>query len=126
MVASHDVKAIFVDHLGEVRVNRTDRHDRDIGEALRELRAIADAHRVPIVVLCHVKRRDGVGEEPRLTDFAFSADVERTARVALAIVKPGEDRQGIHVLKQTQGASGVVVRLRFNAPAAMTTNEEIS
>ncbi len=125
MVASHGVEAIFVDHLGEIRVNRTDRHDRDIGDALRELRAIADVHRVPIVVLCHVKRRDGVGEEPRLTDFAFSADVERTARVALALVKPGEDRQGVHVLKQTQGASGVVVRLRFNAPAAMTTNEEM-
>jgi hypothetical protein len=92
---------------------------------LRELRAIADAHRVPVVVLCHVKRRDGVGDEPRLTDFAFSADVERTARVALALVKPGEERQGVHVLKQTSGRNGVAVWLRFNGPAAMSTNEEI-
>jgi archaellum biogenesis ATPase FlaH len=126
MVARHGVKAIFVDHLGEVRVNRTERHDRDIGDVLRELRAIADAHRVPVVVLCHVKRRDGVGEEPRLTDFAFSADVERTARVALALVKPAEDRQGIHILKQTSGKKDIAVWLRFNGPAAMSTNEEIN
>jgi replicative DNA helicase len=123
MVARYGVKAIFVDHLGEIRINRTERHDRDIGDVLRELRGIADVHRVPIVVLCHVKRREGVGEEPRLTDFAFSADVERTARVALALVKPAEDRQGVHVLKQTSGQKDVAVWLRFNAPAAMSTNE---
>lgn len=124
MIARHGAKVIFVDHLGEIRINRTERHDRDIGDVLRELRGIADVHRVPIVVLCHVKRRDGVGEEPRITDFAFSADVERTARVALALVKPSEDRQGVHVLKQTSGRSGVAVWLRFNAPAAMSTNLE--
>jgi replicative DNA helicase len=124
MVARYGVKAIFVDHLGEIRINRTERHDRDIGDVLRELRGIADVHRVPIVVLCHVKRRDGVGEEPRLTDFAFSADVERTARVALALVKPDEDKQGVHVLKQTSGRNGVAVWLKFNAPAAMSTNED--
>jgi len=125
MVARHGVQAIFVDHLGEVRLpSRTERHDRDIGEVLRELRAIADVHKVPIVVLCHVKRRDGVGEEPRLTDFAFSADVERTARVAMALVKPAEDKQGVHVLKQTSGKAGIAVWLHFNAPAAMSTNEE--
>lgn len=125
MIARHGVKAVFVDHLGEVRVNRTERHDRDIGDVLRELRAIADVHRVPVVVLCHVKRREGVGEEPRLTDFAFSADVERCARVALALVKPTEDKQGVHVLKQTSGRKDVAVWLRFNGPAAMSTNDEV-
>lgn len=124
VMIAHGACAIFVDHLGEVRINRTERHDRDIGDVLRELRAIADVHRVPIVVLCHVKRREGVGEEPRITDFAFSADVERTARVALAVVKPGEDRQGVHVLKQTSGVSGVALWLRFNGPAAISTNDE--
>lgn len=126
MIARHGCRAIFVDHLGEVRVNRTERHDRDIGDVLRELRGIADVHKVPIVVLCHVKRREGVGEEPRLTDFAFSADVERCARVALALVKPSEDRQGVHVLKQTSGRKDVAVWLRFNAPAAMSTNDEVA
>jgi replicative DNA helicase len=125
MIARHGAKAIFVDHLGEVRVNRTERHDRDIGDVLRELRGVADVHKVPIVVLCHVKRRDGVGEQPRLTDFAFSADVERTARVALALVKPAEDKQGVHVLKQTSGKKDIAVWLRFNASAAMSTNDEV-
>lgn len=124
MVARHGVKAIFIDHLGEIRMQRTERHDRDIGDVLRELRGIADMHRVPIVVLCHVRRREGVGEEPRLTDFAFSADVERTARVALALVKPDEARQGIHVLKQTSGQAGMAVWLDFDGPSAMSTNRE--
>lgn len=126
MVTRHNVKAIFIDHLGEIRLERSDRHDLDIAECLRDLRAIADTYRVPIVVLCHVKRRQGLERKdaPTLTDFAFSSGVERMARLAIGLSHPREDMIGVHVLKQTQGKCDVSLMLRFNGPAGMATNEE--
>lgn len=126
MVTRHNVKAIFVDHLGEIRLERSERHDLDISDCIRELRAIADVYRVPIVLLAHVKRRQGLEKKdaPTLTDFAFSAGVERMARLALGLSHPSEDVLGVHVLKQTQGKPDVSVMLRFNAMAGMATNEE--
>jgi replicative DNA helicase len=122
-MVSRGAKAIFVDHLGEVRLERTDRHDLDISDCLRELRAVAKANRVPVVVLTHLRRREGlqVDSEPRLTDFAFSSGVERMARVALGLWKDASDatRLNCTVLKQTQGVAGVTVGLELNAMAGV-------
>ena len=120
-------KAIFVDHLGEVRLERSDRHDLDISDCLRELRAVAKANRVPVAVLTHLRRREGLttSDEPRLTDFAFSSGVERMARVALGLFK-GEREDELHcaVLKQTQGLAGVTVRLRLAQMAGVVIESE--
>lgn len=119
-MVARGAKAIIVDHLGEVRIERSERHDLDISDCLRELRTVAKTARVPVVVLAHLRRREGlsVDTEPRLTDFAFSSGVERMARVALGLWRSGED---LHctVLKQTQGVSGVTVRLRMNPQAGL-------
>lgn len=126
MLTRHGVRALLVDHLGEVRLTRSERHDLDIADVLQQLRALAKTYRVPVVVACHLRRRDGLGiaDEPRLTDFAFSAAVERMARVALALSKPSEDTLKVHVLKQTNGISGVAVELRFTGPAGVVANTE--
>lgn len=127
MLARHQVKALFVDHLGEVRLERTDRHDLDVLEALQQLRALAKSYRIPVVVACHLRRREGLTPEaePRLTDFAFSAAVERVARVALGLSRVKGDETGllVSVLKQTQGVAGVAVELRLDGPAAIVRNE---
>jgi len=119
-------KAIILDHLGEVRIERTDRHDLDISDCLRELRNVAKTTRVPVVVLTHLKRRDGlnVDSEPRLTDFAFSSGVERMARVAIGLWR-APNRSGelnATVLKQTQGVSGITVPLRLNQSAGIVVD----
>lgn len=128
MLTRHRVQALFVDHLGEIRLSRTDRHDLDIADALQQLRALAKVYRVPVVVACHVRRREGLlpKDEPRLTDFAFSAAVERMARVALALSRPEEGGLRVHVLKQTQGKAGVTVDLVMNEAAGMVANERNS
>lgn len=131
MITSHGVKALLVDHLGEIRLSRSERHDLDIADVLQQLRALAKVYRVPVVVACHLRRREGLGikDEPKLTDFAFSASVERMSRVALALSKPnaGADNAPevlrVHVLKQTNGISGVHVDLKFNGPAGLVDNE---
>ncbi|MBK7865202.1 MAG: AAA family ATPase [Archangiaceae bacterium] len=111
-------RAVLVDHLGEIRLNRTERHDLDIQEALQDLRSIAKTYRVPVVVACHLRRREGLNVDtaPRLTDFAFSAAIERCARVALGLFKVAtKDHEqpvmGVAVLKQTKGPADFGFRL---------------
>jgi replicative DNA helicase len=111
-------RAVLVDHLGEIRLNRTERHDLDVQEALQDLRGIAKTYRVPVVVACHLRRREGLNIDsvPRLTDFAFSAAIERCARVALGLFRPKADRpdevlMGIEVLKQTKGPANFNFKL---------------
>lgn len=121
-MVARGAKAILVDHLGEIRVDRTERHDLDISDVLRDLRALAKSHRVPVVVLSHLRRREGltITDEPRLTDFAFSSGVERMARVALGLYRSERDDElRCAVLKQTQGISGVSVTLRLAAQAGV-------
>ena len=122
-MVSRGAKAVLVDHLGEIRLERSDRHDLDILEALQDLRGIAKTYRVPVVVACHFKRREGltVNDVPRLTDFAFSAAIERCARVALGLFRPkdSKDELGVEVLKQTKGPAGYNFRLKL-APMSGT------
>lgn len=114
-------KAVLVDHLGEIHVDRSDRHDLDILEVLRDLRTVSKTCKVPVVVACHLRRREGltVKDAPRLSDFAFSAAVERMARVALGLFKPSQGELGIAVLKQTKGPSDFDFRLNMAGPYGM-------
>jgi len=113
-------KAIFVDHLGEIRLQRSERHDLDITDALQALRGIAKAYKVPVVVACHLKRREGLDArtEPKLTDFAFSSGIERMARVALGLWR-SEDQLAVTVLKQTQGPANVTLMLNMAKSAGL-------
>ncbi len=122
MIVRHGCRAIIVDHLGEIRLSRSDRHDLDISDVLQQLRALAKIYGVPVVVACHLKRRDGGAEDPKLSDFAFSAGVERMARIALALTRNGDDMLRVHVLKQTNGQSGVCLDLEFHKLAGMVHN----
>ncbi len=126
MIVRHGVRAIIIDHLGEIRLSRSERHDLDISDVLQQLRALAKMYGVPVVVACHLKRREGAESDPKLSDFAFSAGVERMARVALALTRNGEEQLRVHVLKQTNGQSGVCLDLDFHKLAGMVHNGSAS
>jgi replicative DNA helicase len=132
-------KAILVDHLGEIRLEgKTERHDLEISAALQQLRGLAKTYRVPVVVMSHLRRRNNSTEaqydEPTLTDFAFSAGVERMARVALGLYRVRDEVTGERdqtllrcaVLKQTQGLAGISVTMRLKAIAAIVTDSPAS
>jgi replicative DNA helicase len=123
-------RAVLVDHLGEIRLERSDRHDLDIADALRELRGLAKSHHVPVVVATHLRRRENFQpwSEPRLTDFAFSSGVERMARVALGLWRVEDDPTTLKVtvLKQTQGVAGVTMDLRMAASSGLVIETEAS
>jgi replicative DNA helicase len=132
---SRGCKAVLVDHLGEVRVDhKAQRHDLEIANALSQLRQLAKSYRVPVVVMSHLTRDTGTEyDEPTIKSFAFSAAVERMARVALGLYRvkdhAGErDKTALKcaVLKQTQGISGITVELRLKAASAIVTDSPAS
>lgn len=123
------VKAIFIDHLGEIRLKRSDRHDLDISETLSDLRSLAKVHQIPVVVFCHLRRREGLSldSEPKMSDFAFSAGVERMSRVALGLWKSDDENKiNCTVLKQTQGIRDVTLALNLDKRAAIVVETESS
>lgn len=128
MVLNLGCEAILVDHLGEMRFERTERYDLDVGDALSSLRDVAKRHQVPVLVASHVKRRPGLDltDEPKLTDFANSSAPERMARVALGLSKPQDGCLRVTVLKQTNGRSGQVLDLALIDHAAMVDNERVA
>lgn len=120
MVLNHKCQVIMLDHLGEVRLQRSERYDLDIADALAGLRDIAKRFKIPVVVASHVRRRMGltIEDAPALTDFANSSAPERMARVALGLSKV---LGGIRcsVLKQTNGPAGAEIGLPLIEYAAM-------
>lgn len=130
-MVSQGAKAVIVDHLGEVKLARSERHDLDLAEALQSLRNLAKSSRVPVVVISHLRRREGLNtdSEPRLTDFAFSSGIERMARVALGLWRGERDGRKVlncTVMKQTQGASGLTVSLELNLSAGVVIDSPAS
>lgn len=125
MIVRHKVKALIIDHAGEVEKTGThsDRYDLEVSSHLSQMRAIANQLKVPVVVLMHLKRRQGltVGTKPTMDDFADSAGAERKARVAIGLSRPeGSDTMQIHILKNTNGKGvGMSVEVPFHGPSAM-------
>lgn len=125
MIVRHKVKALIIDHAGEVEKGGThgERFDLEVSSHLSAMRSIANQYGVPVVVLMHLKRRQGltVGTKPTLDDFADSSGAERKARVALGLSRPeGGDVMQIHILKNTNGKGvGMSVEVPFHGASAM-------
>lgn len=131
MIEQDKCKIIFVDHLGEVKLEGQykDRHDLDLSFALMQLRDIAKMYEVPVVIVTHLKRREGLlqSDTPRLTDFANAAGIERQARLALGLSRDVSNSMQrnelvVHVLKNTNGPAGDSINLGFDLTSAMVIN----
>ena len=73
-------KIIYVDYLQKIRFPGKDRHDLEIGDACKRLRAIGQTWRVPVVLLAQINR--GVEKDnrpPRLSDLKDSGEIEQDA-----------------------------------------------
>lgn len=118
LVSGSGVQCIYVDHAGELRSTERDRHDLEVASQLSALRGLANATGIPVVVAMHMKRR--LNSKPTLSDFANSAGAERKARLAVALTRdPGSDDIHAHILKQTNGPSGVSIQLKFDKESGM-------
>lgn len=118
LVSTAGVKCIYVDHAGELKSAERDRHDLEVASQLSLLRGVANATGVPVVVAMHMRRRQNA--KPTLADFANSSGAERKARLALALTRePGAEILTAHVLKQTNGPSGISIDMPFDLKAGM-------
>jgi replicative DNA helicase len=118
LVSSSGVQCVYVDHAGELCSVARDRHDLEVAGQLSALRGLANATGVPVVVAMHMKRR--LNSKPTLSDFANSSGAERKARLALALTRePGADLIQAHILKQTNGPSGISIDLQFDKESGM-------
>lgn len=129
MVVNDGVEAIMIDHLGEIKLARTDRHDLDVIEVLQQLRLLSKRYKIPVVIAAHLKRRQGLdlNTRPELTDFAFSSGLERMARVALGLSRGPEGSREINitVLKQTNGPAGMSFPVSFIGAVGTVDNAHI-
>lgn len=130
LIVNHGVKAIFVDHFGELDLGKvTERHDLVMDSGVALLRDVAKRYKVPMVVCAHLKRRQGleVDSIPKLTDFFGSSAFEKKARVALGLSR-SDDKDAplvITILKQTNGVPGVSINLKFVGAAALCIDDSV-
>lgn len=121
LIRFHQCTAIIVDHLGEIKSEGSAyRHDLEIASYVSELRRVATTAKVPLIVFAHTKRPSG--NAPQLSDFANSAGIERMARLAVVLSRqPDSPNLEAHVLKNTEGKSGIIIPLRVHLPSAVVT-----
>lgn len=118
LVSTSGVQCIYVDHAGELYSTERDRHDLEVSQQLSLLRGLANSTGVPVVVAMHMRRR--LNPKPTLADFANSSGAERKARLALALTREANaDIIQIHILKQTNGPSGITVDAPFDLQSGM-------
>lgn len=118
LVSSSGVQCIYIDHAGELRSTERDRHDLEVASQLSLIRGLANATGVPVVVAMHMRRR--LNAKPTLADFANSSGAERKARLAIALTRdPGAAVLQAHILKQTNGPSGMSIEIPFDLQSGM-------
>ncbi len=99
----------ILDNLSSVRMDGGERHIA-IEDALLEVRETAVDLRMPVLVIGHLKRREGLeaeeSVEPRMGDFAGAASWERFARSMLGLWRAKDGGTKLKVLKQNLGRWG--------------------
>ena len=115
-VVNCGVRAVVIDHGGEVEHKGADRDrfDLAVGQTYRALRNLAVNFNTPIIVLVHFNRRVALeqGGVPTRHNFAESAYIERLSRVALGLwEKGGDNRLRCTVLKRTKGRKNLTVAI---------------
>lgn len=130
-LASRGARVLIVSNLTRVERPRTDRDDLEVQRILVRLERIAADYRLAVIVDAHLKRRTGLDETKtaELSDFAFSAAIERCAKVALMVSRPNygqpelDNVLRVAVAKQMNGKAGVEVDLDFDGPSAIVRNK---
>lgn len=129
-LATRGARVLIVSNLTRVDRPRTDRDDLEVQRVLVRLERVAADYHVAVLVDAHLKRRQGLDETKtaELSDFAFSAAIERCSKVALMVSRPNYGQPDLDnvlrvaVAKQMNGKAGVEVDLEFDGPSAIVRN----
>lgn len=119
------VVAVFIDYLGLMRHDKSERHDLAVGSTTRMLKQIAIERKVPIVLLCQLNReveRHGADGRPRLAHLRDSGNIEQDADNVIFLWRKSEEDQyklveprALTVAKHRNGEC-FEIDLMFNKP----------
>ncbi len=120
-ILNKGARVVVVDHYGEVRhgEDKRDRHDLMIAAGLSDLRNLAKAYGVPIIVAAHLKPEAVYPFSQH--DFRNASAFEQMSRVAVMWEKK-EAVLKMQVVKNQFGLGSVAFELPFHGPSAMVSN----
>lgn len=123
-IERHGAEVLFLDHIGEIDVTSSERHDLGIDRIAGALVSIGTTYHVPVIVAAHLRRKQGadVDSIPQLQDFAFSSSLERKSHLALGLWQ-ANGQVGCKVLKQRSGPSGMKYALTWRQPGCTFMDE---
>jgi replicative DNA helicase len=95
-----DLKAIFIDYLGLMKLGKADRHDIAIGNITRDLKELAKEVSVPVFLVVQSKRPENIKARPNMASLKDSSCIEADADVVLfvhrqEILEPETELKGI-------------------------------
>jgi replicative DNA helicase len=130
--------AVVVDYLQLLRApaRRVNRHE-EVADIARALKNMAVELRVPVLALSQLNASKVEGHpdgRPRVGDLAESGEIRKCARLILGLYRPDahakrRDYQPtgiaeVEILKNNNGASGGIARLRFDGPSTRFSDLE--
>jgi replicative DNA helicase len=109
-VRNHEHALILVDYLQLLRPNRRyEARWEQVGDVVRELKALAMSTRVPVLCAAQLSRavEQRAGKRPELSDLRESGETEQVADIVLLLHR-SEAAAELHVAKNRHGQTGLV------------------
>ena len=85
IIKNPDLKAIFIDYLGLMKLGKADRHDIAIGNITRDLKELAKEVKVPVFLCVQAKRPHKATDRPGMASLKDSSCIEVDAEVVLFV-----------------------------------------
>ena len=103
----------FIDYLGLIKLHKTNNLSQAIAECTGDLKALAKACKIPIVLLCQLNRSSASEKRaPEMHDLRDSGGIEQDADIILMLERESTDEDGkevnMWVRKNRQGKAGNV------------------
>jgi replicative DNA helicase len=120
---------IVIDYLGRMGDRQPEgmRHDLHVGQIVGRIKDMAQALRVPVLLLSQMSRKveDRPGGEPQLSDLRDSGIIEQDADVVLFLWRKADDDQSLMRVKVAKNRNGDVGDLELIFDRTHTRFEDV-
>lgn len=129
-----DLSLIVIDYLGQIELEKADRHDIAIGKVTRGLKQLAKEIKVPIFLICQANRNVDKGTRPSMSDIKDSSSIEADSDVVIFINRPevGDPETELKGVTEVivakdrhNGGNGTVYMEKINGQYIEMTNEQM-
>ena len=129
-----DLKMIFIDYLGLMKLGKADRHDIAVGDVTRSLKEMAKELKVPVVLVAQANRDLDKAKRPSMSNIKDSSAIEADADVIMfvhrqEVLEPETALKGITELiiakDRHNDGNGTVYLQKVNGTFASISDEEV-